>query len=350
MTSSQDSLPGASGASSHLLATLSVVIIGRNEGPRLGRCLDSVRAMQAWPGPVEMIYVDSGSTDNSLAVAEAAGAHVIALQPERPTAALGRNAGWRAASGEYILFLDGDTVLHPEFAAAALAELRQHAEVAAVCGHRREMHPNQSIYTRVFDLDWIFPLGEDIFFGGDVLIRRAALEAAGGYDPALIAGEEPELCGRLRAAGWKILRIDHPMTGHDLAMTRWREYWRRGERTGHAAAEVSRRFRGTADGLWAGAVRATAKRALFWMLSPLAALALSLVLRSAWPLALWLLLALALVARTAWKYRWKTRSPYTLALYAVHSHLQQIPIFMGQVRFWFDARRGRQRGLIEYHR
>jgi cellulose synthase/poly-beta-1,6-N-acetylglucosamine synthase-like glycosyltransferase len=327
-----------------------VVIIGRNEGPRLRRCLDSVHAMKGWPGPVEMIYVDSGSTDNSLAMAEAAGARVIALQPERPTAALGRNAGWRAAQSDYILFLDGDTVLHPDFPAAALAELQQRAELAAVCGHRREMNPNQSIYTRVFDLDWIYPLGEDVFFGGDVLMRRAALEAVGGYDAALIAGEEPELCGRLRAAGWKILRIDHPMTGHDLAMTRWSEYWRRGERTGHAVAEVSRRFRGTAHGLWAGAAQATAKRALFWMLSPLAALAIALFLRSAWPVGLWLLLALALVARTAWKYRWKTSSPYTLVLYAVHSHLQQIPIFVGQVRFWRDARRGRQRGLIEYHR
>jgi cellulose synthase/poly-beta-1,6-N-acetylglucosamine synthase-like glycosyltransferase len=347
MTASQDSLPGTS---SRFLATLSVVIIGRNEGPRLGRCLDSVRAMKAWPGPVEIIYVDSGSTDDSLKTAEAAGARVIALHPERPTAALGRNAGWRAASGEYILFLDGDTVLHPDFAVAALAALRQRGDVAAVCGHRREIDPNQSIYTRVFDLDWIFPLGEDIFFGGDVLIRRAALEAVGGYDPALIAGEEPELCGRLRAAGWKNLRIDHPMTGHDLAMTRWREYWRRGERTGHAVAEVSRRFGGTADSLWAGASRATSLRALFWILSPLAALVLALLLRSFWPVGLWLLLALVLVARTAWKYRWKTRSPYTLALYAVHSHLQQIPMFVGQVRFWRDARRGRQRGLIEYHR
>lgn len=299
---------------------------------------------------MEIIYVDSGSTDQSVATAEAAGARVIALHPERPTAALGRNAGWRAAASEYILFLDGDTVLHPDFPAAALAELRRRSDVAAVCGHRREIDPTQSIYTRVFDLDWIYPLGEDIFFGGDVLMRRAALEAAGGYDATLIAGEEPELCGRLRAAGWKILRIDHPMTGHDLAMTRWSEYWRRGERTGHAVAEVSRRFRDTPNGLWADANRAARARALFWMLSPLLAMLGALALRSVWPVALWLLLAFLLVARTAWRYRWKTRSPYTLALYAVHSHLQQIPIFAGQMRFWLDERRGRRRGLIEYHR
>ena len=94
---------------------LSVVVIGRNEGARLERCLQSIRAMEKPDGEVEIIYVDSASTDGSPQLAESFGAKVIVVQPKRPTAALGRNAGWRAASAPFVLFLDGDTILHPRF-------------------------------------------------------------------------------------------------------------------------------------------------------------------------------------------------------------------------------------------
>ena len=81
---------------------LSVVVIGRNEGARLRRCLESVHAMRRdWN--MELIYVDSGSSDGSVALAERLGTKTIVLTPLRPSAALGRNAGWRAATGE-ILF------------------------------------------------------------------------------------------------------------------------------------------------------------------------------------------------------------------------------------------------------
>jgi hypothetical protein len=56
----------------------------------------------------------------------------------------------------------------------------------------------------------------------------------------------------------------------------------------------------------------------------------------------------ALVLRTASKTRWKSPSLSTRLLYGIHSHLQQIPIFVGQLQFWNDRREGRVRGLIEY--
>ena len=155
---------------------LSVVIIGRNEGQRLRRCLDSVAAMRDPGGPVEVIYVDSASTDGSPELARALGARVIGVQPERPSAALGRNAGWRAAHAPYVLFLDGDTILHPDFVVAALPHLAA-TEVAIVWGHRREIAPNASLFNRVLDLDWIYAPGRTEFCGGDALVRREALEA-----------------------------------------------------------------------------------------------------------------------------------------------------------------------------
>jgi cellulose synthase/poly-beta-1,6-N-acetylglucosamine synthase-like glycosyltransferase len=326
--------------------SISVVIIGRNEGARLVRCIESVKAMR-FDGEVELIYVDSDSTDGSLDSATALGARVIIVKPDRPSAALGRNAGWRVAAAPRVLFLDGDTILHPDFVAQA-TQAFANPKLAVVCGQRRELHPEASIYNRVLDLDWVNPPGFAGFCGGDALMRRSALEEVGGYDETLIAGEEPEMCRRMRLCGYEILVLDVAMTGHDLAMTRWSQYWRRAFRTGHAYAEVADRFRGTELPLWEKEVRRTAIHAgLILALFTLPVIA-SLALRSTLPLLAALLTFLLLVLRTAAKARWKCSDPVTRLLYGIHSHLQHIPIFCGQISFWRDKRAGRRQRLIEY--
>ena len=104
-------------------------------------------------------------------------------------------------------------------------------------GIGERFHPEHSLYNRVLDLDWIYAPGDTDYCGGDVLMRRCALEQVDGFDPTLIAGEEPELCRRLRHCGYRILHIDSPMTGHDLNITRFSQYWRRALRAGHAYAK-----------------------------------------------------------------------------------------------------------------
>ncbi|MDX2034417.1 MAG: glycosyltransferase [Blastocatellia bacterium] len=326
---------------------LSVVIIGRNEGARLVRCIESVRAMRAPAGGIEIIYVDSDSTDGSPERARELGARVIVVHPERPSAALGRNAGWRAANAPLILFLDGDTILHPEFVAEA-AKAFADPKVAVVWGHRREVHPENSIYNRVLDLDWVYPPGPSEFCGGDALMRRDILAGVNGYDETLIAGEEPEMCRRIRTRGFVIQHLDLPMTGHDLAITRWSQYWRRAFRAGHAYAEVADRFRGTGQPLWEREVKRTVVHGS--VLLALAALGLlgSLALLSPWPLLLAIGLFLLLAVRTASKVGWKSPHPGTRFLYGIHSHLQQIPILWGQLSYWRDRQAGRRRRLIEY--
>ena len=327
---------------------LSVVIIGRNEGQRLARCLDSVRSVQGINGEIEMIYADSASTDGSRELAAAAGAKVVAVESDHPTAALGRNAGWKLAKSPFILFLDGDTILHPDFVRRAMDALLAEEQVAAVWGHRREVHPERSVYNRILDLDWVFAPGYTDYCGGDVLMRREALEAVGGYDATLIAGEEPELCRRMRAREYRILHIDAPMTGHDLAMTRFAQYWKRAVRAGHAYAEVSSRFRNSPDPLWQPQRRRNFLRGGFWFLSFVIAIAASMLLRSFIPAAVWAGLLLVLSMRSAWHARWKNAHPLTLFLYGLHSHLQQIPIGIGQLQFDLNSRQGRKRRLIEY--
>lgn len=325
---------------------LSVVVIGRNEGPRLLRCLESVRNMKDPGGKVEIIYVDSSSTDASCEVACHMGARVVSVLPSRPTAALGRNAGWRASTGRFVLFLDGDTILHPAFASESLQNFE--SDIAIILGNRREIHPEASMFNRVLDLDWISAAGNVDSCGGDALVRREALEAANGYDENLIAGEEPEMCRRLRGLNWKILHVDRPMTGHDLAMTRWFQYSRRAMRTGYAYAEVSRRFRGSGLPFWEFEARHNRNRALVQAAIIASALLASVISRTGWPIGAALLLFLALSLRTANMVAWKTPSLSTRFLYGMHSHLQQIPIYIGQLQYWRDHRSGRARGLIEY--
>lgn len=326
---------------------ISVVVIGRNEGQRLRACLESVTRMQRGDWTVEVIYVDSGSRDGSPALAENLGARVIALHPERPTAALGRNAGWRAAHGEFVLFLDGDTVLDSIFVAEALREFSL-PMVAVVWGHRREMYPERSLYNRVLDLDWIYPPGPAAFCGGDALFLRKTLQRTGGFDETLIAGEEPELCRRILAQGEVILHVDRAMTGHDLAVTRFSQYWRRATRAGHAYAEVSGRFADTETAFWTGEVRRNRKRVLVMGAAVGFAILVSLFTGSGWPLLVLVAGACALVVRTAWKARWKSRNWMTLLLYGVHSQFQQVPIFWGRMRFERMRNAGVQGGLVEY--
>jgi glycosyltransferase involved in cell wall biosynthesis len=327
---------------------ISVVVIGRNEGQRLARCLESIRQMRGFDEDIEVIYVDSASQDDSPALAASYGAEVIVLHAERPTAALGRNAGWRVARAEFVLFLDGDTILHPDFVKAAREPMLQDASIVAVWGHRREIHPETSLFNRILDLDWVYAPGFTEFCGGDVLMRRSALEEAGGYDGELIAGEEPELCRRMRANGHRVLHIDHPMTGHDMHMTRWNQYWKRAVRAGHAFAEISRRFRDSDDPSWDSDRKRNLVRGVFWMASFAIVVAVSAIWLTILPIALWVALLLVLSLRSAWKARWKSKNALTLLLYGVHSHLQQVPICIGQLRYAVDQMRGNRRALIEY--
>jgi glycosyltransferase involved in cell wall biosynthesis len=327
---------------------LSIVVIGRNEGQRLVRCLQSVVAIKKLDGQSELIYVDSGSSDGSPQIAESLGAKVIVLDTKRPTAALGREAGWREASSEFILFLDGDTILNADFPGKALNAITADPMIAAVWGHLREIRPEHSLYNRILDLDWIFPTGEIDLCGGNVLMRRKALDMAGGYDASLIAGEEPELCCRIRSYGYRIIHIDEPMVGHDLAMTRFGQYWKRSVRTGYAYAEVSRRYRETDGGFWGKERLNNLIRGASWTFSPLIAIALSIIYHSIVVFGIWCCIFLSLALRSAWNARWKSTDVAALLLYGIHSHFQQIPICIGQIQFERGLRRGRRQLLIEY--
>lgn len=265
-------------------AAIAAVLIGRNEGARLLRALASVAGAAG-----RVVYVDSGSTDGSVEAARAAGAEVVRLDLALPfTAARARNAGLDAlrAGGprpDLVQLMDGDCELRPGWIATATAFLAEHPQAAVACGRRRERFPEASVWNRACDREWDTPVGRAGACGGDALMRMAALDQVGGYDARLIAGEEPEMCVRLRAAGWEIWRLDAEMTLHDAGMTRLAQWWKRMRRGGHAAAEGMAMHGRAPERLGV----ATVRRALLWGAAlPLA----TLVLASAF--GLWALLLL----------------------------------------------------------
>ncbi len=318
---------------------IGAVVIGRNEGERLIRCLASMA------GAAEhIVYVDSGSTDGSREAARAAGAEVAELDLTQPfTAARARNAGLKAlmagdAPPEFVQFVDGDCELQPDWIATAHAFLADHPKAAVACGRRRERFPEASVYNRLCDWEWDTPVGQALACGGDALMRADAVAGVGGFDPTLIAGEEPELCVRLRAAGWQVWRLDAEMTLHDAAMTRFGQWWTRTRRAGHAYAEGAALHGGPPE---RHGVQGTL-RALIWGPGvPGAALVLG-VLHPAGFLALlaWPLQILRLALRegggqTAWE----------RALFTV---LGKLPEAAGALEYALGRLRRRPSKLIEY--
>ena len=217
-----------------------IVVIGRNEGARLIACIGSVKRKTN-----NIVYVDSGSTDGSVAAAERLGVSVVRLDGAQPfSAARARNEGFSAfeALGKrlsFVQFIDGDCEMVDGWLSIGLAFIAEREDLAVVCGRRRERHPEISTYNRIGDFEWDTPVGEALGCGGDFIIRVEAFKAVGGFRAELIAGEEVELCLRLRNQGWKIWRLDADMTIHDLAMTRFSQWWYRNVRSGCGCVDIS---------------------------------------------------------------------------------------------------------------
>jgi len=334
-------------------AIVGMVAIGRNEGQRLQRCLESLSGQAR-----TIVYVDSGSTDGSLALANSAGAHVVQLDMSSPfTAARARNAGLErlmtvAGDTELVQFIDGDCELDSAWIVKATHVLRDQVDVAVVCGRRRERFPEVSVYNGLCDVEWDTPVGEARACGGDALMRTGAFRLVGGYDQAMIAGEEPDLCLRLKRQGFRILRLDAEMTLHDAAMKRWSQWWQRAVRTGHTTAELLAKYGAAPEHL---RLR-RALSALFWaVLYPLAWLALLLgalsthsAPLSAVALVAPLALYVQLLARVQRGCRRAGHSPAVARAYAVSCMLGKWPETWGMLLYSVRRITGRRPRWIEY--
>lgn len=322
------------------MSDVGVVVIGRNEGERLRRCLDSLAGHAT-----SLVYVDSGSSDGSVALAGARGVAVVALDMATPfTAARARNAGYQRLrellpSLGYVQFVDGDCEVVAGWIRAAAAFLDSHPDVAVVCGRLRERAPESSVYNRLCDIEWDRPAGEARACGGIAMMRAAAFDAVGGFDPRLTAGEEPELCLRLGLLQARTWRLGDEMAWHDAAMTRFTQWWRRAMRGGYAAAQGGLLHTGPAG----TGYRSRLRRIALWA----AALPVAIVtatLWSPWGLALAAVYPLQ-VARLALRASRKGGDAWLAATFTV---IANFPEAVGALRYAGDRGRGQPGTLIEY--
>lgn len=308
------------------------VVIGRNEGERLRTCLESLE------GAAAVVYVDSGSTDGSPEAARALGAHVVELGADAPfTAARARNAGYAklmdAAPGlAFVQFVDGDCELDPNWLETGVKTLEEQPDAAVICGHLRERFPERSIYNRLCQMEWNTPPGDDAACGGNAMMRVEAFEEAGGFNAALVAGEEPELCLRLRKLGWKTVKTRADMATHDAAMLHFGQWWRRNVRAGRAYAEGAWLHRGSKERYY---VHETLSNAFWGIALPLAAV-LPALFFSSWSFVL--LAGYPLLAVRIFRHmRARGFTPSDSLLYAFFCTLGKFPQALGALDFVLHA-------------
>lgn len=333
---------------------IGVVAIGRNEGERLRRCLASVLARTDSGSAAEallpvVVYVDSNSTDGSVAVAEGFGAEVVNLDTRQKfTAARARNSGLErllliAPHVEYVQFLDGDCELDPGWLEVASAFLQENPAFAVVCGRRRERFPERSVFNRLCDIEWDSPIGERPACGGDALMRVSVVREVGGYRESLIAGEEPEMCFRMRKLGHRVMRLDAEMTLHDAAMFRVAQWFQRNKRAGHAAAEMAALHGSDAE---RPGRRQTVSFVVWGAVFPVTCFGLGALFPSAGVLLLvlgWGQLYLRSLRAEA-----QRRKRDDAALYAAACVLAKVPGSVGVFTYYKNRLLGRQSTLVEY--
>jgi GT2 family glycosyltransferase len=330
--------------SGEIVSKVGVVVIGRNEGERLERCLDSVFRLAD-----RVVYVDSGSRDGSVAMARAKGKKrmaVVELDMSMPfTAARARNEGFRrlrelVPNLAYVQFVDGDCEVVDGWLKKAALFLADREDVAVVCGRLREKYPARTVYNMLCDIEWDTPVGDAKDCGGIAMMRVSAFESVRGFRVDLVAGEEPELCVRLRASGCRIWRLADEMALHDAAMTRFGQWWTRTLRGGHAFAQ-GKHLHGTPPERYG--VRESYS-AWFWGLGvPLGVFGL------VWWLGVWALMLMLVyplqIFRLAMRGRRSARENWWYAGFLV---LGKFPEMLGQVKFLFHQHLGGRSRLMEY--
>ena len=328
-----------------LRSEIGVVAIGRNEGERLKKCLRSAKEQVE-----HVVYVDSGSTDGSIEFAQSIGVDVVNLDTSIPfTAARARNEGIKRLKEQsdalkYVHVLDGDCEFRDGWMQTAYDFIRECQSAAVVCGRRRERNPDGTKYNKLCDLEWDTPIGLARSCGGDALFLLEAFDEVGGYNPSVIAGEEPELCVRIRGLGYTVHRLDHEMTYHDAAMTRFGQYWQRAKRAGHAYAQGADMHGKPPE---KHNVKQTRSAVVWGLIMPVLAIGLAW-----WTYGISILLYGALLIVQFWRIRRgelkRKRSGKEANLMAIYVLIAKYPQANGVLLYWYRKLMKKQATLIEY--
>ncbi len=322
---------------------IAVVVIGRNEAERLHRCLTSIDSK------IDIVYVDSGSTDQSVEIARSINVDVVELDPAMPfSAARARNEGFayllkHNPAIEFVQFIDGDCMLSKNWLEVASNSLYTHANYGAVLGHLRELHPEASIYNRLCELEWrssaVGDLTQSAGLGGISMIRASVFNQLGGFNPKVIAGEEPEFAVRIAQANFKVIKLDHAMAVHDANILHFSQWWKRAVRSGHAIGQAaflngnSTRFR-KRNSTW------------FWGIGVPLVILISAIPTKGWSLCL--LIGYSLLAARIFRYcRKRGNNQSDSLIYGVSIVIAKFAETIGLLKFYQNHRRDHYQ-IIEY--
>jgi len=321
------------GLNSRTFPFVSVVVIGLNEETRLKASIEAVFTHSPTACNMEVIYVDSGSTDRSVAIANGiSGVDVLHLKGGKPSAARARNVGLRRARGQYVQLVDGDSVIQPGWLDKALHTMESDPGISCVFGHCVEMYPQQSIYMKVCGIDWHMTPGERRLCGGNSLWRMAVIAENGFFDENIRLGEEPELCYRVRRKGGRILCIDAPMVTHDLGMHSFGQYWKRSVDSGKAYASIAMRFRKNTEKMWLREMLINFVEPGAWVLLFAASWVFWGVTPAVLIIVCWWLIRSLQIANTLRK---RKIGRGTAIMYGLHCQFARLPVAVGQLKALF---------------
>jgi glycosyltransferase involved in cell wall biosynthesis len=238
---------------------LSIVVKTLNEEKRIGPCLASVLEAVS-PYAAQIIVADSRSDDATVETAAAFGVHVVRLAPSEPRGCgVGAQLGFQHATGKYVLVMDGDMQMNPAFLPAAIRALDDDPSLAGVSGIMVMDAPNMEYRLRQQrETGHLRPGIVDRLDGGG-LYRRAAIDQVGYLtDRNMHSYEELDLALRLRAAGWRLRRIDVVSASHSghvasslaLLRARWRNRYVDGQGEALRAAFPSARMQPLLRQFW----------------------------------------------------------------------------------------------------
>lgn len=322
------------------------VVIGRNEGDRLKAGLRAILTL-CKGSPV--VYVDSGSTDESVSFAQSLGFDVVELDLSVPfTAARARNAGFEKLISDnpdlkYVQFMDGDCELLPGWINAAIDTLEKNDDIAVVSGRRLERFPEASIYNTLMDIEWNTTVGDIKAVLGDMCFKVSVFQEIGGFNEQIIAAEDDDVCIRARRAGYRIYRVDAKMSKHDANITKLSQWYKRSKRGGHGYANINRLHGDGPDQYFR---RELISVSIWGAVVPLIFLFFLIVKP---PIALLIfVLYSANVCRTILR-RWRSGDSFAVAFaYGFLIFTGKIPEFFGVIEYWKNHLLSRKHQLIEY--
>lgn len=234
--------------------SVSVIVPVYNDPAGLRATVDSLLAQSYPAAAYEVVVVDNGSDDGTLAVARAvAAAHPSIVRVERETDVQGsyaaRNAGVRASDGEVLAFVDADVTVDADWLGAGVAAMRERD--ADYLGCRVDVRTPERTLAGLYDAHTGFPVERYVAEYGfaptcALFVARDVFGDVGLFDADLVSGGDVEFGHRVAAAGYDLhyaegVRAEHP------ARTSLRSLLGKHVRVGRGISQRRRRYPGRYD-------------------------------------------------------------------------------------------------------